>query len=76
MAEAVKLCEEKGICFIDLCPRFLELYETEHLLPYGFSNTTMGSGHLNKVGHELIADELYKHFTEKTEEKNHECRKK
>ena len=59
-----RLCEEKGICFIDLCPRFIQLYETEHLLPYGFSNTSPGGGHINKVGHRIFAEEVCKAIQE------------
>lgn len=58
------LCEEKGICFIDLCPRFIEVYETEHLLPYGFSNTSPGGGHINKVGQRIFAEEVCKAIRE------------
>ncbi|MBQ3075704.1 MAG: SGNH/GDSL hydrolase family protein [Clostridia bacterium] len=64
-----KCCEKYNIGFLDVTDRFIDHFNHTYQLPYGFSNTTMGSGHLNKVGHELIADELYKHFTEKTEEK-------
>lgn len=59
-----ELCKQKGICFIDLCPRFLEVYETEHLLPYGFSNTSPGGGHINKVGHRIFAEEVCKAIRE------------
>lgn len=59
-----ELCEEKGIRFIDLCPRFLEVYETEHLLPYGFSNTSPGGGHINKVGQRIFAEEVCKAIRE------------
>lgn len=59
-----ELCEEKGIRFIDLCPRFLEVYESEHLLPYGFSNTSPGGGHINKVGHRIFAEEVCKAIRE------------
>ena len=58
------LCEEQGIVFIDLCPRFIEVYETEHKLPYGFSNTSPGGGHINKVGHRIFAEEVCKAIRE------------
>ncbi len=40
--------------------RFLREYEENHLLPYGFANSAVGKGHLNRYGHAMIADELYK----------------
>lgn len=58
------ICEDKGIVFIDICPRFLEVYESEHKLPYGFSNTSPGGGHINKVGHRIFAEEVVKTIRE------------
>lgn len=52
------LCEKNGITFLDMTERFKYEYDVNHILPYGFSNSSVGSGHLNKYGHELIADEL------------------
>lgn len=52
-------CEENGIIFLDMSERFLEEYENEAVLPYGFTNTSIGSGHLNKNGHAMIAESLY-----------------
>ena len=46
--------------FIDTDNDFIELYKTKHILPYGFINTKVGSGHLNKYGHEVIAKRLAK----------------
>lgn len=54
------LCSENGITFLDMTERFKYEYETNHILPHGFCNSSIGSGHLNKYGHEMIADELYK----------------
>ncbi len=58
--EFSKLCKENGIYFLDMSDRFREEYEKNYILPYGFSNTSVGTGHLNKYGHEMIAEELYK----------------
>lgn len=58
------ICQDKGIVFIDICPRFLEVYDSEHKLPYGFSNTSPGSGHINKVGHRIFAEEVVKTIRE------------
>ena len=54
------LCDEYGITFLDMTERFRLEYETKHILPHGFFNSSIGSGHLNKYGHEMIADELYR----------------
>jgi len=53
------LCEEKGIVFIDAVGRFMAEYENSNRLPYGFSNTSPGAGHMNKLGHRLFAEEIY-----------------
>ncbi len=55
-----KLCDENNIIFLDMSNRFRKEYVDNYILPYGFSNTTIGSGHLNKYGHKMIAEELYK----------------
>ena len=52
-------CEKNGIIFLDMSEPFLEGYENEFVLPYGFTNTSVGSGHLNKNGHAMIAKSLY-----------------
>jgi len=54
------LCADNGITFLDMSERFLEEYEKNHTLPYGFKNSSVGNGHFNKYGHAMIADELYK----------------
>jgi hypothetical protein len=52
-------CEKNGIIFLDMSNQFLESYENESILPHGFTNTSIGTGHLNKNGHALIAESLY-----------------
>lgn len=59
-----RLCDANGIQFLDMSNRFKEEYGNTYILPYGFSNTPVGSGHLNKYGHAMIADELYKLISE------------
>ena len=53
------LCEENGVLFLDMRDRFQKEYDENHVLPYGFSNTSVGSGHLNRDGHRMMAEELY-----------------
>lgn len=54
-----ELCAENGVYFLDMRDRFQREYDENHILPYGFSNTSVGSGHLNRYGHEMMAEELY-----------------
>ena len=53
------LCEANNILFLDMCDYFIRYYEETHILPHGFWNTSVGSGHLNKYGHEMIAQAVY-----------------
>lgn len=55
-----KCCEKNGVLFLDMRERFLREYESAYVLPHGFANTTVGAGHLNRYGHEMIAEELYR----------------
>ena len=45
-------------------PAFVEYYEHNKEVPYGFSNTKPGNGHLNKLGHRLIAEALIPYIKE------------
>ena len=53
-------CDENGIVFADMTETFKAAYLRDHTLPYGFSNSPVGKGHLNKNGHAMVAEELYK----------------
>jgi hypothetical protein len=53
-------CNSNGIYFMDMTSAFIAEYNVNHLLPHGFSNTAVGTGHLNKTGHRLIAGQLSK----------------
>lgn len=59
-----RVCEKNGIDVIDTGSRFARLYETEQKLPYGFANTTPGSGHLNAQGHRILAEEIISYLEE------------
>lgn len=61
--EFKQLCDTYGFTLVDMTQTFLEAYETDYIVPYGFSNTTLGTGHLNKYGHEMIAENLYQVMT-------------
>jgi hypothetical protein len=53
-------CFNNDLEFINMADSFIEAYNSRHILPHGFSNTAIGAGHLNKNGHKLIADELFR----------------
>ena len=53
-------CSANGIDFIDMTDRFMSAYNEEHIIPYGFYNTSMGDGHINRQAHEMMAEELAK----------------
>lgn len=53
-----EVCEKNKVVFIDMSEEFSALYYEQHSLPYGFYNTEVGKGHLNKDGHGLIADKI------------------
>lgn len=59
-----EVCENTGIDLIDTGDAFLEHYNKYHELPYGFANTTPGSGHLNEVGHQIMADVIIDYLEE------------
>ncbi len=55
-----KACSDNGVEFINVSDSFVEHYKNTYEFPYGFSNTVPGEGHLNKVGHGLIAECIYR----------------
>lgn len=57
-------CSESGIHFVDTSLLLADHYQKTQQHPYGFSNTTPGSGHLNEVGHQLIAQALYDYINQ------------
>lgn len=59
----VSACHRNGIDFIDMRDEFSKKYCETNKLPHGFSNTAIGVGHLNKYGHETIANVLYEHIS-------------
>jgi hypothetical protein len=51
---------------MDMTDAFIAEYNEKYLLPHGFSNTAVGTGHLNKTGHRLIARQIFD-FISRTE---------
>lgn len=58
-----QFCDENDIRFVDLTDTYMRAYREQYLLPSGFSNTAPARGHLNAVGHRLIAEALYTAIT-------------
>lgn len=54
------LCTQNGIYFVDMSNRFLDEYGKNYTLPYGFMNSSVGKGHMNRYGHRMFAEEIYK----------------
>ena len=56
------LGERKGFAVLNLAPPFQDYADRHHVFLHGFSNTQLGTGHLNQEGHryggELIARRL------------------
>ena len=53
-----QVCRNNKAEFLDMSDIFVENYRQQHVLPHGFSNTSVGAGHLNKYGHAMIAEAI------------------
>ena len=53
-----KVCSDINMTYIDMAEPFTEAYQSKHVLPYGFLNSPIGTGHLNRYGHCIIADTM------------------
>ena len=53
-----------NINFIDMTDDFINMYYNEYHLPNGFTTGLIGSGHINKYGHESMGIALYKKILE------------
>lgn len=59
-----QMCEKNDIIFVDTISAFESLYKEKHILAHGFTNTAVGSGHLNEYGHKLVAEVVAKTIKE------------
>ena len=59
-----KCCKKVGIKVVDVSPAMIDHYKKTSAFSYGFSNSVPGKGHLNKIGHKIIADVLYDRINE------------
>ena len=57
-------CARHGVPCLNLGPALVAHYQTTGEFPRGFFNTPPGSGHLNEVGHRLVAQALVQHLQE------------
>ena len=64
LAVFTRLCEERGVEFLDLTEVYLAACE-RHVLPFGFFNTAPLAGHLNRQGHRLLADAVAARISER-----------
>lgn len=55
---AVDVSRELSLEFVDPTQDFCHSYLETHHPPHGFHNLVMGDGHLNEVGHRLVAEAL------------------
>lgn len=53
-----QLCMENGISYLNMSEEYRKYYSEKKIVPYGFSNTRPGHGHLNNDGHKMVADAL------------------
>lgn len=65
-----EVCKQKGIVFVDMSPVFAREYEDNLVLPHGFINSYVGSGHVNADGHRMIADKITEIILELEEANN------
>ena len=57
-------CDKADIKVIDVSDSMIAEYEKSYALSYGFSNSAPGEGHLNEVGHRIVAEAVYKCINE------------
>ena len=63
LREVIFSAQDGKVYFLDLTDVYMRAYSEQHLLPSGFSNTAPARGHLNAVGHRLIAETVYDTIT-------------
>ena len=57
-------CAVNNINVIDASSDMVAEYKENSGFSYGFSNSTPGEGHLNKTGHRIVAETVYKYINE------------
>ncbi len=59
MRDFKKKCEEHGVGFMSLEPKFISFHESTGKFHNGFSNSIPGDGHLNEDGNRLVAEAMF-----------------
>lgn len=54
-----------NVGFVDLTPGFEAMYQQEHHVPHGFVTGELGVGHLNRFGHAVAAERLFRYISER-----------
>lgn len=62
-------CLNNNVEIIDVVPSMIKEYKKNYAFSYGYSNGVPGEGHLNKTGHKVIAQAVYKKINEMEEAK-------
>jgi hypothetical protein len=57
-AALILICKQDGVTLIDMRSTFLSYFEQTGQCASGFSNTLPGEGHMNSLGHRLVAQAL------------------
>ena len=58
-----RLCAENGVVFLDLTEKNIAAAE-DGQLPFGFANTTPGTGHINSLRLRIYAEGVYEQLAE------------
>lgn len=59
-----RLCAQNGLVFLDLTEDNIAAVQQLGQLPFGFANTTPGTGHINRLGLRIFAEGVYEQLTE------------
>lgn len=62
-----RLCAENGLVFLDLTEKNIAAAAVDGLLPFGFANTTPGTGHINRLGLRIFAEGVYEQLAEEVD---------
>ncbi len=57
------VCNQEGIEFVSTRSAMIDARDQEHTLSEGFVNTIPGLGHLNPLGHQIVANEIWRAIT-------------
>jgi hypothetical protein len=53
-------CQDQDVDFLSTRSAMIDLRDRNHTLPEGFVNTVPGGGHLNRLGHQIVANEIWR----------------